>query len=173
MIVKRECGKRQLPCQLVEINMLFLVLCPMAEDMRKAGLLVRLLARAIDLVLILAVAKMLPQAGLLAGLAYLLVSDGLFDGQSAGKKIVNLYVREESGCRCSVRASVLRNAPLALSCVVFQIPMFGWLLAPAVLGFELLMMIGNAEGKRLGDLLAGTAVVECRTGFCAPGKSDI
>lgn len=159
--------------QVLEINVLFLVLCPMAGQIRKAELLVRLLAKAIDLIVVLAAAKMLPQAGVLAGLLYLLVSDGLFDGRSIGKKMLNLHVQSSAGKGCSVRDSVLRNAPIAFACMLFQIPLFGWVIAPVVFGIELLLMVGNAEGKRLGDSFAGTWVVAGCAGCIAPGKSDI
>lgn len=152
--------------------MLFLVQCPMAEEIQKAGLLLRVLARAIDLIVVLAVAQLIPHVGIATGLLYVLVSDGLFDGRSAGKKIVQLQVIGSAGKRCTVRESVLRNAPLAIAGAIFLLPVFGWLFSLGVLGFEMLLMIGNAEGKRLGDDLAGTWVVQCCAGCAAPGKSD-
>lgn len=145
----------------------------MAEQIRKAELLVRLLAKAIDLIVVLAAAKLLPQAGVLAGLVYVLVSDGLFDGRSIGKKMLHLRVQSKVGAGCSIRDSVLRNAPIAVACMLFQVPLLGWVLAAVVFGIELLLMIGNAEGKRLGDSFAGTWVVAGRAGCVAPEKSDI
>jgi uncharacterized RDD family membrane protein YckC len=145
----------------------------MAEEIRKAGLLLRVLAKSIDLILVLAVVQLIPQAGVAAGLLYVLVSDGLFDGRSAGKKIVHLRVFGAAGRGCTIRESVLRNAPLAAAGAVYLLPIFGWLFAAVILGIEMLLMFGNAEGKRLGDDLAGTWVVQLCAGCTVPEKSDI
>jgi len=140
----------------------------MAEKTRKAGLLLRLLAKSIDLVFFLVMAKLVPQAGVLIGSAYILISDGLFDGHSIGKKLVQLHVLDADGHPCTIRQSVLRNSLIAGACALTLVPVAGWLLALAVFGFEGLLIFGNAEGKRLGDDFAGTHVVEGRTGVAAP-----
>ena len=49
--------------------------------MKRAGLLVRTVARILDFILIAAVAEIVPKAGFFAGLAYLLIGDGLFNGR--------------------------------------------------------------------------------------------
>lgn len=153
--------------------MLFLLLCPMAEKTRKAGLLLRLLAKSIDLGVFLVMAKLVPQAGVLMGSVYMLISDGLFDGRSVGKKLVELYVVDAEGRPCTIRQSVLRNSLIAGACALTLVPVAGWLLALAVFAFEGLLLFGNAEGKRLGDDFAGTQVVEGRTGVATLEERDI
>jgi uncharacterized RDD family membrane protein YckC len=135
----------------------------MEEKTRKAGLLLRVLAKSIDLAIFIGLTKLIPQAGVLIGIAYILISDGLFDGRSIGKKMVQLSVLDVGGGACTIRQSVLRNSLIAGACVLFLMPLVGWLLACIVLAFEWLMALGNAEGKRLGDDFAGTQVVEDQT----------
>ena len=64
----------------------------MSEEFKRAGLLLRTVAKILDFIIIAAAAEVLPKAGFYAGLAYLLIGDGLFDGRSLGKKIVGLRV---------------------------------------------------------------------------------
>jgi uncharacterized RDD family membrane protein YckC len=92
-------------------------------------------------------------AALLAGL-YLLLRDGLNGGgKSYGKKWLGLeVVRLDNGERCNYGKSALRNILLSVS----AIPYWGW-----VLGLiEVIMALANPQGKRVGDLLAKTMVVE-------------
>jgi len=53
----------------------------------KANLLNRFIAKFIDLLIVGAFLKFLPPIGFLAGLTYLLVGDGLYDGKSLGKNL--------------------------------------------------------------------------------------
>ncbi|HSW64810.1 MAG TPA: RDD family protein [Dissulfurispiraceae bacterium] len=93
------------------------------------------------------------------------------DGRSAGKKVLELRVIGiESGQACGFRKSVVRNIPVACACGLYLIPIFGWLLALAVCGFEFLLMLGNSSGWRLGDDFAGTIVIENRVGSAAPAS---
>lgn len=143
----------------------------MPEGNRKAGLLLRVLGKALDLLIFLIALKTIPQAGAFVGLIYIFISDGLFDGRSAGKKILQLRViGNESGHACGFRESVLRNLPIACACGLYLVPMIGWLLALAVCGMEFLLMFGNRNGRRLGDELAGTLVIEDRVESTAPAS---
>lgn len=133
----------------------------MPEDGSKASLLLRIIAKSLDFIIIAIVVKTIPQVGYIAGISYLLISDGLFDGRSLGKKVIKLRVvsvsAEGSG---TFRDSILRNIPLAIAILLLTIPIIGWLLSAAIFVLEFLLMLGNQEGKRLGDDMAGTKVIE-------------
>jgi uncharacterized RDD family membrane protein YckC len=142
------------------------------EEIKEAGMLNRAVARVIDLVIIVALYKIIPAIGFFAGFVYLLIADGLFDGRSVGKKLLGLrvLVKHESGDElpCGIRESIYRNSPFALGFLLYglfvNIPLIGWLLAfviaVGVLIFEGLVMFGSEDGTRLGDELAKTHVVE-------------
>jgi uncharacterized RDD family membrane protein YckC len=108
-----------------------------------------------------AAAKTLPQVGYLAGIIYLLISDGLFDGRSLGKKILRLKVISLStGSSGTFRDSILRNTTLAVALLLYKIPLVGWLFVIVIIALEFLLMLGNKDGMRLGDDIANTEVIE-------------
>lgn len=126
-----------------------------------AGVLLRVVAKSIDLIIIAAMAELLPRAGYLAGIGYLLIGDAFFKGRSIGKKLVGLaVVSKATGLPCSVRESILRNMILALGVLLFKIPFAGWILGPAAFALEGIILVGSKEGTRLGDEIAKTSVVE-------------
>ncbi|MGH7167509.1 MAG: RDD family protein [Nitrospiraceae bacterium] len=105
--------------------------------------------------------QVVPPVGWLAGLAYVLIGDGLTGGQSLGKRLIGLQTviprsREVSG----FRESIVRNLPLALAYLLFPIPYIGWALATALVLLEALLIIGNEQGLRLGDEIAHTQVLD-------------
>ena len=127
----------------------------------KAHVLNRFIAKAIDGMLIAAASQVIEPVGWIAGLAYALIADGFPGGQSVGKRLIGLQTvvprtREFSG----FRDSIVRNLPLAFAYLLFPIPYVGWLLAGAVVIFEALLLIGNEQGVRLGDEIAGTQVLD-------------
>ncbi len=125
--------------------------------------MLRSMAKAIDLIAVAAVVVAVPTAGIFAGVAYLLIGDGLFDGRSLGKFVMRLrVVSAATGSQGSFRDSMVRNAPFAAMVLLYFIPFVGWILSLLVLAFEFLLVLGNADGMRLGDDLAGTQVVEGR-----------
>jgi uncharacterized RDD family membrane protein YckC len=136
----------------------------MPEDGSKASLLLRIIAKSLDFIVIAIAAKTIPQVGYIAGLSYLLISDGLFDGRSLGKKVIGLKVISVSAGRAGTfRDSILRNISFAVALLLLEIPLIGWLLsvvAVAIFVLEFLLMLGNKEGHRLGDDIAGTKVIE-------------
>jgi uncharacterized RDD family membrane protein YckC len=133
----------------------------MPEESAKASLLLRLLAKAVDFLVIAMAIKLIPQVGYLSGLVYLIISDGLFDGRSIGKKILRLrVVTGEPGITCTFKESSIRNAPCGVALIMVMIPFLGWVLAGMILALEVLLMLGNREGLRLGDELAHTKVIE-------------
>jgi len=138
-----------------------------------AGYLARILARFIDLVIVAAMISIIPGIGYFAGLVYILIADGLFEGMSIGKKLMGLrvvVVSEGSQRSCGYRESVFRNLPFAggylLMGIFMVIPLIGWLVSfliwGIVLGFETLVMIGSENRTRLGDEIAKTRVVEIK-----------
>jgi uncharacterized RDD family membrane protein YckC len=127
----------------------------------KAHVLNRFIAKAIDGMLIAAASQVIEPVGWIAGLAYALIADGFPGGQSVGKRLIGLQTvvprtKEFSG----FRESIIRNLPLAAAYLLFPIPYVGWLLAAAVVAFEALLLIGNEQGIRLGDEIAGTQVLD-------------
>jgi uncharacterized RDD family membrane protein YckC len=133
----------------------------MPEDGSKASLLLRIIAKSLDIIVIAIAAKTIPQVGYIAGLSYLLISDGLLEGRSLGKKVIGLKVISASAGRAGTfRDSILRNIPFAVALLLLQIPLIGWLLSAAIFVLEFLLMLGNKEGHRLGDDIAGTKVIE-------------
>ena len=135
---------------------------------RRAALLIRVISKSIDIILIFAAAEALPRAGWFAGLGYMLIGDGFFEGRSLGKKLTGLRVVSESGSPCSMRESVLRNSTLAVALLLYKIPLLGWVLALAVAALEFVLLLGSKDGRRLGDELAKTYVLET-----APAKEPI
>lgn len=121
----------------------------------------RVIAKSIDLMIFAFLWNILSNPGLLLGILYLLISDGVFKGKSIGKKLMRIRViNYETGKPGDFRDSVLRNILLATSLFLLKIPIIGWLLVLSVYVLEFLIIIGDNESKRLGDYLAKTAVIE-------------
>jgi uncharacterized RDD family membrane protein YckC len=146
------------------------------EELAAASFLNRLIARTIDLIIVVALHEIIPSIGYFTGLVYLLIADGLFGGRSVGKKLIGLKVvlKDDSGTVqvCGFKESIFRNFPFAIAYIlcgmVGAIPLLGWLLSfgivLVVLSFESLVIIGSSDGTRLGDEVAKTQVVEDRQG---------
>ncbi|HET6515628.1 MAG TPA: RDD family protein [Thermodesulfovibrionales bacterium] len=133
----------------------------MSDELKKASLLLRVFAKALDFILIAAVTELVPRAGFYAGLSYLLISDGLFEGRSVGKRLMGLSVVSASTeAPCSMKDSILRNSLLGAGLVLFRIPLIGWAFIILISGVEFLILLGSKEGMRLGDEIAKTLVVE-------------
>jgi hypothetical protein len=127
----------------------------------KATILNRFIAKLIDVFLAAAAAEVIASVGFLAGVAYLFVADGFAGGRSIGKRLIGLQtvlpgIREPAG----FRESIIRNIPFAAAQLLFAVPYVGWVAAAAIVGFEAILIIGNEQGRRLGDELAGTQVLD-------------
>jgi uncharacterized RDD family membrane protein YckC len=84
-------------------------------------------------------------------IGYALIKDGIGEGQSYGKRAVNLMVINlNTNEPCTKLNSVGRNLLFGIIC---GIPYVGTLL-------EIIMVFANPEGRKLSDLLAGTQVAE-------------
>ena len=127
----------------------------------KAQILNRGIAKLIDLFIVAAAGHMLVPIGFLGGLAYILIADGFAGGRSIGKRLIGLQTvipdrREAAG----FRESIIRNLPFAIAQVAFAVPYVGWLVSAAIIGFEAVLILGNEQGRRLGDEVAGTQVLD-------------
>ena len=137
-----------------------LIPAPRAE-MAKAPVVRRVLADLIDRLVPLPFLAYFFPAWIAVCLAYDLLADGR--GASVGKWLFGLEVAVVSavparhGSPCNMGRSLLRNGPWCLARICYMITP----LAP--LGFlydatELAMALFTRNGRRLGDLLAGTQV---------------
>jgi len=126
----------------------------------QAGLLLRVVSKFIDLTLIFAALEALPRAGWFAGIGYILIGDGLFQGRSIGKRLLGLRVLSDTGQSCSVKESIIRNSVFGAAMVIWKVPLIGILLAILIFAFEFIVLMGAKNGRRLGDELAKTYVIE-------------
>jgi uncharacterized RDD family membrane protein YckC len=137
----------------------------------KADLTLRGLARAVDLLLALSVAVASPRIGPLFAAVYLLVADGLVNGQSPGKRLFGVravVVPDRPGARgwpAGYRESALRNGPFALVALFYGVPLLWIVLVLAgipLLIFEAYMVWTDRLGLRIGDIFADTQVVDAK-----------
>jgi len=136
----------------------------MSEEDRRAGLLLRVIAKALDFIFIAAVAEVIPKAGFFAGLVYLLIGDGLFEGRSLGKRFVGLKVVSADGLKpCTFKDSILRNCTFGLGYLLFKIPWIGWIFIIIVSALEFIVLLGSKDGMRIGDDIAKTKVITVNT----------
>jgi uncharacterized RDD family membrane protein YckC len=141
--------------------------------MVKADLTKRFLAALIDGGLTFVV-SWVPVIGGLVAAAYMLLRDGLelefMDRRSLGKKIMKLRPVRLDGQPMDMVGSAKRNWMFALGGIMsllLFIPFLGWLLmipvglAALALGVvELVLVITDSQGRRLGDKIAATQVIE-------------
>jgi len=133
----------------------------MSEEFKRAGLLLRTVAKLLDLIIIAAAVEILPKAGFFAGLAYILIGDGLFDGRSLGKRVIGLkVVSAESNKPCTFRDSILRNSTFGIGFIFYKMLWFGWIFFIIIAMFEYLILLGSKDGMRLGDEIAKTIVID-------------
>lgn len=132
----------------------------------------RAVAAIIDAVIAFVVG-LVPFIGGIAATAYWLVRDGLelefMDRRSIGKKVMKLRPVALDGQPVDIMTSVKRNWMFALVGIgqfliftlvgiVLAIPLF---LIAAVIGIiEVVLVFTDPEGRRIGDKIAGTRVIE-------------
>jgi uncharacterized RDD family membrane protein YckC len=132
----------------------------------KASLLLRLGARLVDVAVAWGLWVLAGAAGSVVALLFLLLADGMLQGQSVGKRIFGVKVMHlPTRSAARHRDSALRNAPIALIVLLGMMPE-GLGLVAGVAG---LLVIGGLEGWRLlrdplgwrlGDMWAQTQVVD-------------
>lgn len=134
------------------------------EKAIRVAKLTRLIAKGIDLFIVLCFSIWLYPLGLILGIIYMAVSDGLGHGQSVGKKFMGFAVKSlEDGSPCSYKQSIVRNLPFLLPLILAIVPFWGWILGGilgvALVGLELYLLYNLDSGHRLGDVMADTSVM--------------
>lgn len=145
-----------------------------APSPAKADIGKRLVAALIDGVISGVIGVAIPAIGGIIGAAYMLLRDGLeFDfmnHRSVGKHVMKLHLVSVDGQPLDISTSIKRNWMFAIGAVIpllVFIPVLGWIaipfvaLAGIVLGvIELVLVLTDPEGRRIGDKMAGTRVAE-------------
>jgi len=133
----------------------------MSEEFKTAGLLLRTVAKILDFIIIAAAVEVIPKAGFFAGIAYLLIGDGFFDGRSLGKKLIGLrVVSADTNTPCTFRDSILRNSTFGIGFLFYKMHWFGWIFIVLISNFEFIILLGSRDGMRFGDEIAKTIVIE-------------
>jgi uncharacterized RDD family membrane protein YckC len=140
---------------------------PEGSPYPKAELLPRLLARLTDFLLAVLFPLVLGEPGGILAALYLLFADGVFHGQSVGKRLLGIKVMILSPrSEADYRRSALRNFPFAVVALLGLLPGGRGLLmgcaAAVVLAVEGTMALADKLGLRLGDLVSGTQVVDTK-----------
>jgi uncharacterized RDD family membrane protein YckC len=124
----------------------------------------RLIAKAIDLFIVLILSLLFYPFGLLLAIFYIGISDSLSQGQSVGKKILGFSVLSlEDGKPCTIKQSIIRNLPILVPMGFALIPLWGWIICsiltiPLIL-LEIYLLFKLDSGHRLGDVMADTTVI--------------
>ncbi len=132
------------------------------KDDEIAGLFSRVIAKAVDVLLVMTAAKVIPEIGFYLGALYLLIGDGFFEGRSLGKRLLGLQVKSLNEGSSPVKDSVLRNSTIAFGFILLKIPLIGWLFFILIYFLEFVIMLGNSENMRIGDEIAKTVVLEVK-----------
>jgi len=130
----------------------------------RAALLARLIAKGIDLFLILILSFVYYPFGIFLSLIYIAVCDSIQNGQSVGKKMMGFQVISlEDGTPCSFKQSFIRNLPIFIPVLFTIIPLWGWIfcavLAVPLFALEIYLLVKLESGHRLGDVMADTTVL--------------
>ncbi len=146
---------------------------PVPASGGKAEIGKRFLAALIDGVLAFIIG-FIPFVGGLIGAAYMLARDGMdidfMDRRSIGKKAMKLRPVRLDGQPMDLETSLKRNFVFAIGPIaeVFAfIPVIGWAVA-ILLGvtaliliiIEIVLVVSDSEGRRLGDKVGETKVIE-------------
>jgi uncharacterized RDD family membrane protein YckC len=135
------------------------------EKAIRVAKLTRLIAKAIDVFIVVCFSMWFYPLGVVSGILYMSFCDGMNNGQSVGKRFMGFAVKSlEDGSPCSYKQSVVRNLPFTLPLLVaLLLPIVGWILgailAAVLIGFELYLLYNLDSGHRLGDVMADTSVM--------------
>jgi uncharacterized RDD family membrane protein YckC len=136
-----------------------------ASPYPKCSLLLRGMARLTDVAIAGGLYRFGGRAGTVVALLFLLLADGMLQGQSPGKRIFGVkVVHLPTRMAARYRESMLRNAPFGL-CVLFsmmpQIGAVAFAVGTAVIGMiESWKVLRDPLGLRLGDAWAFTQVID-------------
>jgi len=138
----------------------------------KADLTLRGLARLADFTIAFGIATTASGFGPLVAAAFLLLADGLMQGQSPGKRIFGIKVVVASTrAPTGFQESALRNAPFAAATLCWALPLLWpvfFLVGLPAVAYEAWRVYEDALGRRLGDRLADTQVVDTKVLTSAP-----
>lgn len=134
-----------------------------SKDPVEVGKLVRLIAKAVDMFIVLLLSIFFFPLGIVLSMVYISLADSLQNGQSVGKRLMGLAVISlEDGSPCSKRQSFVRNLPISIPLAIAVIPFIGWIFSCMVgalfLGLETYLLCMLDSGHRLGDVMADTSV---------------
>lgn len=123
----------------------------------------RLIAKMIDVGLVILGAIFFYPMGLILGVIYLCICDSLYDGQSIGKRFMGFgVVSLIDGTPCSTRQSFIRNLPFTVPLFFFIFPFWGWIFsgifAIPLVAMEVYYLFKDST-HRLGDIMADTTVI--------------
>lgn len=126
--------------------------------------LTRLIAKMIDLFIVLILSVVFYPLGLILAIGYLSVADSLHEGQSVGKRLMGFAVISlEDGKPCTIKQSIIRNLPFLIPMCFAVIPLWGWIfcsiLAVPLIILEVYLLFRLDSGHRLGDVMADTTVI--------------
>lgn len=120
----------------------------MKEGVDAADWQTRSLAFLIDLIIYTAIFYGLGSVGHFLSMLYMVFRDGIFAGQSIGKKVMKIQVIHADGRAVHFVDSSFRN-------VLFLF----YLLLPLTIVLEAIALMRDPERKRIGDRIAGTRVI--------------
>jgi len=120
----------------------------MSEEVHTADWQTRSLAFLIDLILYTAIFYGLGGVGHFLSMLYMVFRDGIFAGQSIGKKVMKIQVVHYDGRPIHFVASSFRN-------VLFLF----YLILPVTIVLEAVALMRDPEQKRIGDRIARTRVI--------------
>ena len=137
----------------------------------KADLSQRFFAALVD-VFIAGLLGLVPLLGDLLAVVYMLTRDAIFyvvmttgdwRGRSFGKRLMGLRVVRTGGGPVDLAVSVKRNLPLVVGSVILMVPLIGKFVGPLValafIALEIVAIVTDPRGRRIGDRLGDTTVV--------------
>jgi len=130
----------------------------------KTARITRLLAKIIDLFIVLILSMLFYPFGLIMAICYISLSDSLYAGQSVGKRFMGFAVISlDDGQPCSAKQSFVRNLPIVIPMAFAIIPLWGWIfcsiLSIPLMLMEVYLLYKLDSGHRLGDVMADTTVI--------------
>lgn len=136
----------------------------------------RFAAKAIDGAIWLLLALLVPPAGTMFGVLFLLLADGLLGGASPGKRAVGLLVLHKELRRpATLKESALRNLPFAIPAMLLLLPLgplFCAVIGIPILVLESYFLMSDPDEVRLGDVFADTCVVAAKPRRKARGRVE-
>ena len=134
------------------------------ESSLKVARFSRLLAKSIDIFIVLVVSIFFYPLGILISIGYMTLADSIQNGQSVGKKFIGFQVISlEDGSPCSIKQSFVRNLPIIVPLLFAIIPIWGvlftFLLGVPIIALEVYLIYKLDSGHRLGDVMADTTVM--------------